>query len=191
MKTFVYNDKLHIIMNERERIELLMKCYELTPSQFADRTGIQRASISHIISGRNKPSLEVLQKIYEAFPELDIKWLMTGSGEEPIAKIKGNDGLEEMNNLFSQPLKHQNQEAEAHGVHQTVGSYTGSQSVLPMQEPLPQQKTVQQSKPLTERVQRRQQPPKVRQQNTAERRIKEIRIFYTDGTYETLFPEKQ
>ena len=59
------------MMNERERIELLMKCYELTSSQFADRTGIQRASVSHIISGRNKPSLEVMQKIYEAFPELD------------------------------------------------------------------------------------------------------------------------
>ena len=51
-------------MNERERIELLMRCYELTPSQFADRTGIQRASVSHIISGRNKPSLEVMLKIY-------------------------------------------------------------------------------------------------------------------------------
>ena len=69
-----------------------MKCYELTSSQFADRTGIQRASVSHIISGRNKPSLEVMQKIYEAFPELDLKWLMTGVGEEPVAgKYGGND----------------------------------------------------------------------------------------------------
>ena len=63
-------------MNERERIELLMKCYDLSPSQFADRTGIQRASVSHIISGRNKPSLEVMLKIYEAFPGVDMKWLM-------------------------------------------------------------------------------------------------------------------
>ena len=71
-------------MNERERIELLMKSYGMTPSQFADRTGIQRASVSHIISGRNKPSLEVLQKIYEAFPELDIKWLKVCRGMIPM-----------------------------------------------------------------------------------------------------------
>ena len=71
-------------MNERERIELLMKCYDLSPSQFAERTGIQRASVSHIISGRNKPSLEVMLKIYDAFPGVDMKWLMTGVGEVPV-----------------------------------------------------------------------------------------------------------
>ena len=62
-------------MTERERIELLMKCYNLSSSQFADRTGIQRASVSHILSGRNKPSLEVMLKIYDAFPNLDMNGL--------------------------------------------------------------------------------------------------------------------
>ena len=57
-------------MNERDRIEMIMKSYALTPSQFADKAGVQRASISHILSGRNKPSLEVMLKIYEAFPVL-------------------------------------------------------------------------------------------------------------------------
>ena len=71
-------------MNEKERIELLMKCYDLTSSQFADRTGIQRASVSHILSGRNKPSLDVMLKIFDAFPGLDMKWLMTGSGDAPV-----------------------------------------------------------------------------------------------------------
>ena len=76
-------------MNERERIELLMKCYDLSPSQFADKTGIQRASVSHIISGRNKPSLEVMLKIYDAFPGIDMKWLMTGVGEVPVRQADG------------------------------------------------------------------------------------------------------
>ena len=71
-------------MNERDRIELLMKSYNLSPSQFADKTGIQRASVSHILSGRNKPSLEVMLKIYEAFPGLSMEWLMAGIGDGPV-----------------------------------------------------------------------------------------------------------
>lgn len=155
-------------MNERERIELLMKSYGMTPSQFADRTGIQRASVSHIISGRNKPSLEVLQKIYEAFPELDIKWLMTGNGEEPVAKgMQGDDTNE--NFLFP---------PESRTVPPSV-------TVAEPEQVVPQPKA-QAAKP----VQRKMSAPKVRLQPFLERKIKEIRIFYTDGTYETMYPEK-
>lgn len=70
-------------MNEKERLEFIMKSYNLTPSQFADRAGIQRASVSHILSGRNKASLEVLLKIYDSFPGIDMAWLMTGKGDAP------------------------------------------------------------------------------------------------------------
>ena len=176
-------------MNERERIELLMKCYELTSSQFADRTGIQRASVSHIISGRNKPSLEVMQKIYEAFPELDLKWLMTGVGEEPVAGRYGaNDAAMPENSLFAQQLpelRTVTSVAQAAQPTQTsqVAQYAASQE--------PEQPAVrpQQAPKLIER-QRKPVVPKMRQQSVVERRIKEIRIFYTDGTYETLIPEK-
>jgi transcriptional regulator with XRE-family HTH domain len=173
-------------MNERERIELLMKCYGMTPSQFADRTGIQRASVSHIISGRNKPSLEVMQKIYEAFPELDIRWLMTGVGEEPVVGGAGSHALSQPENtLFSQPIQPENQvnaQVSASHAYQTA-QY---QAVTEQEQPLP--KGLQPARP----VERQRKPvaPKVRQQPIAERRIKEIRIFYSDGTYETLFPEK-
>ena len=70
-------------MNERERIEFIMNGYGLSSSQFADKTGIPRASVSHILSGRNKPSLEVLQKVAAVFPEIDIQWLMLGVGQKP------------------------------------------------------------------------------------------------------------
>ena len=170
-------------MNERERIELLMKCYELTPSQFAEKTGIQRASVSHILSGRNKPSLEVLQKIYEAFPELDIKWLMTSAGEEPVAATKRNETapLSVENSLFSQP--------EQPGLHEPAQI---QHIVQPRPEPIQQRPAKPQSQPrvVVERQPRRTAVVRTQQQPVNERRIKEIRIFYTDGTYETLFPEK-
>ena len=162
-------------MNERERIELLMKCYGLTPSQFADRTGIQRASVSHIISGRNKPSLEVLQKIYEAFPELDIRWLMTGQGEEPVASAvtaTANEPAVVENTLFAQIPQ---------PVQQPVAVPQARIVVEPEQSRVPRQQV--------ERQPKRNPVPRI-QQATGEKRIKEIRIFYTDGTYETMFPEK-
>ena len=176
-------------MNERERIELLMKCYELTSSQFADRTGIQRASVSHIISGRNKPSLEVMQKIYEAFPELDLKWLMTGVGEEPVAgRYGGNDTAIPENSLFAQQLPELRTVASVAQAAQTVQTSQPYQYAAPQESEQPAVRPQQAPKPIER--QRKSVVPKMRQQPVVERRIKEIRIFYTDGTYETLIPEK-
>lgn len=171
-------------MNERERIELLMKCYNLTPSQFADRTGIQRASVSHIISGRNKPSLEVFQKIYETFPELDIKWLITGQGEQPVASAarEENDVPALQNTLFAQP---QPQPQAQHSPVQPARTTAVENEDARYSKPQPLQR------PQAERQPKRNAPQRAQQQAAAnERRIKEIRIFYTDGTYETMFPEK-
>jgi len=50
----------------------------LSASEFADRIGVQRSSISHILSGRNKPSIDFLEKIKTAFPEADLNWLVSG-----------------------------------------------------------------------------------------------------------------
>lgn len=53
----------------------------LSSSQFADRIGIQRSSVSHVLSGRNKPGFDFIQKILIAFPEINGDWLITGSGD--------------------------------------------------------------------------------------------------------------
>ena len=62
------------------RLENLMEYYGLTASSFADRIGVQRSSISHLLSGRNKPSLDFILKITDAFPEVDLYWLLNGKG---------------------------------------------------------------------------------------------------------------
>ncbi|TAH27334.1 MAG: XRE family transcriptional regulator [Cytophagales bacterium] len=63
------------------RIEQLLTSWELSPSSFADGIGIPRAVISHILSRRNKPSLEVIQKILIKFPQLNALWLLNGKGD--------------------------------------------------------------------------------------------------------------
>jgi transcriptional regulator with XRE-family HTH domain len=63
-----------------ERIRTLLESRHLTPTQFADLIGVARPIVSHILSGRNKPSLEVVQRILAAMPELAMPWLLNGSG---------------------------------------------------------------------------------------------------------------
>ncbi len=63
-------------MNLSAKIELLIQTKKLSASQFADTLGIPRSSISHILSGRNKPSLDVVQKILIAFPEIPAEELL-------------------------------------------------------------------------------------------------------------------
>ena len=62
-----------------ERILELIKNKKLTPSQFADEIGIQRSGMSHIISGRNNPSLEFVMKVLKRYPDIKPEWLLYGT----------------------------------------------------------------------------------------------------------------
>ena len=65
------------------RIHELIAFYQLSSASFADQIGVQRSSISHILSGRNKPSLEFITKVLNAFPDIELLWLLSGVGEFP------------------------------------------------------------------------------------------------------------
>jgi transcriptional regulator with XRE-family HTH domain len=62
------------------RIQEILNAKSLSPSLFADKIGVQRSGVSHILSGRNKPSLDFIMKILTAFPDIDADWLLFGRG---------------------------------------------------------------------------------------------------------------
>ena len=64
----------------KERIEAIIQHERLTPSQFADSIGVQRSGVSHILSGRNKPSVDFLNKLLSKYPHISGDWLITGQG---------------------------------------------------------------------------------------------------------------
>ncbi len=68
-------------MNLNERISKIIEYSGFTSSEFADEIEVQRSSISHITSGRNKPSLDFLVKVKDRFPEFQWDWLIKGDGE--------------------------------------------------------------------------------------------------------------
>lgn len=71
-----------------KRLEIILDYYNLSASSFADKIGVQRSSLSHLLSGRNKPSLDFIIKVIEVFPEVDLYWLLNGKGTFPKSEIK-------------------------------------------------------------------------------------------------------
>lgn len=63
------------------RLQQFLNAENMTQSEFADRIGVARASVSHILAGRNKPSIEMIQKLSESFPALNLDWFINGNGK--------------------------------------------------------------------------------------------------------------
>lgn len=82
-------------MNEdiNVRIQSLIKEKALNAAQFADTIGVQRSSVSHILSGRNKPSIDFIEKLLIHYKDVDIYWLITGniSNKEKVQSIESNN----------------------------------------------------------------------------------------------------
>jgi transcriptional regulator with XRE-family HTH domain len=66
-----------------QKLEIILQYFNLSASAFADKIGVQRSSLSHLLSGRNKPSLEFVIKITAAFPEVDLYWFLFNKGSFP------------------------------------------------------------------------------------------------------------
>jgi DNA-binding XRE family transcriptional regulator len=89
-----------------KRLETILDYYGLSASGFADKIGVQRSSLSHLLSGRNKPSLDFILKIIQEFPEVDLYWILNGKGNFPksdvIEKSAAIENLSPTATLFSE-----------------------------------------------------------------------------------------
>ncbi len=62
------------------RLKLFLDAHNLTQAEFADKINVVRASVSHVLSGRNNPSYEFIRSVMQQYPALNIEWLMFGTG---------------------------------------------------------------------------------------------------------------
>jgi transcriptional regulator with XRE-family HTH domain len=76
-----------------KRLEIILDYYSLNASAFADKIGVQRSSLSHLLSGRNKPSLDFILKILEVFPDVDLYWILNGKGNFPKNSDENRTGI--------------------------------------------------------------------------------------------------
>lgn len=97
-----------------KRLKKVLEYYQLSASAFAEKIGVQRSSISHLLSGRNKPSLDFILKVLDTFDEVELYWLLNGKGTFPKTKEPISNKQETAPTLFSsleEPNKVKSEEA--------------------------------------------------------------------------------
>lgn len=186
-------------MNERDRIEYLMNLYGLTPSQFSDRTGIQRASVSHILSNRNKPSLEILLKIYHAFEDVELAWLVAGEGNPPTApqennenqSVAGGEEVHRQSNMLFSFMDEDGAKPAADVATVVPAAAAAAEKPADVVQVAPVNVAVEKEKePVASSAKGVDAPQSLSIGMNSSKRIREIKIFYDNGTYETFLPEK-
>jgi transcriptional regulator with XRE-family HTH domain len=85
----------------RERILKLIEQEKISAAEFADRIGVQRSNVSHILNGRNNPGFSFIQKILETFPSINSRWLLTGEGVMYEGNVNLSENSLKSNNLFT------------------------------------------------------------------------------------------
>ena len=73
-------------MEIKDRLRMIMESHKLNAGSFADKIGVQRSNVSHVLSGRNKPSFDFVEKLLLAFPRVSAEWLFTGRQTEKEVK---------------------------------------------------------------------------------------------------------
>lgn len=87
-------------MDIKDRIAHVLKTKNITATQLAEELDIQRSGISHILSGRNNPSMDFLIKLKESFPEFSLDWLLLGEGPATLSPVAA--GKQRQPDLFAQ-----------------------------------------------------------------------------------------
>ncbi|MBO7495568.1 MAG: helix-turn-helix transcriptional regulator [Salinivirgaceae bacterium] len=123
-----------------EIVERIKKIYDsegLTPSAFADTIGVHRSNVSQIMSGRQKPSFELLQKILTAFPHYNADWLVMGRGDiyrQPVQTsifdIIGDDGEPVVGPGFGEENAVSNGDADTNSDQSHVGNSLTQQTQM-------------------------------------------------------------
>ena len=91
----------------KDQILKFLKEENITATKLATDIGVQRSSISHILSGRNKPSYDLIYKILEKYPYLNAEWLVMGKGNMYKDNRQTEEEKKDLNdiNLFTRQEK--------------------------------------------------------------------------------------
>lgn len=148
----------------KERIAQIVQKEGMTAAQFADKIGISPSSLSHILGGRNNPSLEVVMKIHKACDYISLDWLLYGEGEMET-------DVDSENNISFAP------------------SSFNENSLFPCDVPAAPEYRKENEVPPPPYVPKEIVREEIKYIEKPAKKITEIRIFYDNGTYETFKPE--
>ncbi len=147
----------------KDRIEAIMRREHLTPSSFAESIEIQRSTLTHILRGRNNPSLDVVMKIHQRYKYVNLDWLLYGNGN----MVNQENTLDEFQGtLFDENAENTSNPSTDLEYRKEIASKSPE---------------IASKEPIKEEVRYIERPP---------RKITEIRIFFDDNTFEIFKGEK-
>lgn len=155
----------------RDRIDNLMEMLGMSATQFAQTVGIQRSTLQHILNGRNEPSLNVVKSIHDALPDVNLEWLLYGNGNPFKSNNKdvNDDDYPLFRNVENSVFRTDAGAEAEFSSHEASGK-------PPKTRKKAENKTV--NNEIT--LQKDEQPM----------RVKEIVVFYEDGTYQKFSPSQ-
>ncbi len=162
-----------------KRINKIIKEKNLSASQLATEVGVQRSSISHILSGRNRPSLDFVQKLLKAYPDLNPAWVLMGEGS--IYK-----GVQ--NNVHAKMSVEQKGKPDLFSEDQVIDEKNSS--IVKDEEPaqyLARPTSANEKSPFSEEKRQKIDDEKVSPPFN-KRIIKRIILVYEDNSFQELFP---
>ncbi|MGO4903858.1 helix-turn-helix transcriptional regulator [Flavobacterium sp. W20_MBD1_R3] len=155
------------IENFTKRLEIILEYYSLNASSFADKIGVQRSSLSHLLSGRNKPSLDFILKIIAVYPDVDLYWILNGQGTFP----KDFDQLHRKEKIVQQ-IEEQNSSVAAANLISDENLFSNVKST-------DQSDTLE-----TKKI----EIPMIKKESVVSE-IDKIVIFYKNGTFKSYIPD--
>ena len=192
-----------MISDSTQRIISIMKAENMNATQFAEAIGIQRAAMSHIMIGRNKPSADVLYKISERFSTINPGWLLTGKGSMRIIPDNASDSGSGVNNVLNiinkygtgkvsdmtnnEPdLFYQNDSYKSITTTDDTHSKEDIRNEIYFSDKILERNEADKSKNISKEIEKEVVIYKERPVKT----IDKLLIFYSDKTYESFIPEK-
>lgn len=181
--TFVMsNQKGHfspifIIMDTKDRIRLIMESQHMTQQVFADFLEQSPATLSSIFNGRTRPTLNIVDAIKTKIPDINIEWLLYGTGDMYLSSPQPSDGSDQGTVLPQQDLMFdfENSSSPSSTSHsRPVFSPSGGETMQGVKSTHPES--------VREIVKIVDKEP---------RTITEIRVYYSDQTYESFTPSKK
>jgi transcriptional regulator with XRE-family HTH domain len=158
-------------MAEKERIDKVMQMEGMNSAVFANAIGIQGSTLSHILNGRNNPSLSVLQSILNRFPNISPEWLIMGQGSVERAVKQSQtptlfDSIDESatKSATYKPIIEENR----------VSAFSTNQ----------QKSTIASESPLQNIQNQTEQNIQALQNDISGKSVKKIIVYYTDNTFQ-------
>ena len=188
----------------RERIKEIIEREGMAQSQFADYIGVNRPTLSHILAGRNNPSMEVVMKIHHKFPKINLLWLLDGIGAYEGDAVANHLDDSWMDDRMAGAATTETQQVALAAEEQpqpTAPSWNSQPQARFYQGELFAENAVFAAESAGAQKNRKEMPLQMPQNacyqtdnqsvNTSknrQRKIVEIKVFYDDGTYETFKP---